>query len=54
MGFEIGQLSSVLASGSVGQQVDVGVLKALQNLEANVAAELFASLGLGQSVDTRA
>jgi len=51
---DVSALSSVLASSSVGQQVDVGVLKALQNLQTNVAAELFASLGLGQSVDTRA
>ncbi len=51
---DLSSVSSALSSGAVGQQVDVGVLKALQNLQVNVASEMFASLGLGQSVDTRA
>ena len=51
---DIGALSSGMALSSVGQQVDVGVLKALQNLDQNVAAELFASIGLGSGVDASA
>jgi uncharacterized PurR-regulated membrane protein YhhQ (DUF165 family) len=51
---DVGALSTGLATSAVGQQVDVGVLKTLQNLDKNLAAELFASIGLGQAVDTRA
>ena len=43
-----------LAGGSltsVGEQVDIGVLGALQNLDKNVAAELFSSIGLGGTID---
>jgi hypothetical protein len=39
---------------ALGQQIDVGVLGALQNLDRNVANELFSSLGLGTLVDTYA
>lgn len=51
---DVGALSTELATTSVAQQVDIGVPKTLQNLDKNLAAELFASLGIGQSVDTRA
>ena len=49
-------LANIAGGGlaSVGQQVDVGVLKALQNLDRNVTAELFSSLGLGTVVDAYA
>jgi len=40
--------------GGVAQQVDIGVLSALQNLEQNVASQLFSSLGLGTVVDAYA
>lgn len=50
----IGALSSGMALASVGQQVDVGVMKALQNLDKNVASELFASIGLGSGIDVKA
>lgn len=51
---DISALSSTMATGGVAQQVDVGMLKALQNLEVNLTSELFATIGLGQSVDTHA
>ena len=47
-------LSTDLAASSVGQQVSVSVLRAVDNLSKNVAAELFSSLGLGSNVDIRA
>lgn len=43
-----------IEGGAVAQQVDVGVLRALQNLEQNVASQLFSSLGLGTVVDAYA
>lgn len=51
---DIASLSSGLALSGVGQQVDVGVLKALQNLSKATAAELFSSIGLGSQVDSYA
>lgn len=47
-------LSSALSSASVGGQVAIGVLKATQSLEQQLAATLFASLGLGTAVDAHA
>jgi hypothetical protein len=51
---DLSTIGTGLAQSAVGQQIDAGVLKALQNLDKNAAAELFASLGLGTAVDTRA
>ena len=51
---DIASLSTGMAASAVGQQVDVGVLRAVQNLDENVAAELFASMGVGRSVDALA
>lgn len=51
---DVGSISTELAQGAVAGQVDVGVLKAVQNLDQNVAAELFASIGLGNGVDASA
>lgn len=51
---DVASLRTALASSAVGQQVDAGVLRTLQNLDKNVAAELFASLGLGTGVDASA
>lgn len=51
---DTGSVGSSLANVAAAGQIDVGVLAALQNLDRNVAAELFASIGLGQSIDVRA
>lgn len=51
---DIGSIATGLAAGSVAQSLDVGVLKALQNLDANVTAEMMASIGVGNFVDAKA
>ncbi len=51
---DVGALSTGLAMSSVGNQVDVGVLKAIQNLDKTMSGELFASIGLGKGVDAYA
>jgi len=51
---DLGSLSTGMAMSAVGSQVQIGVLKSLQNLDKSLAAEMFASIGLGQSVDVRA
>ncbi len=48
-----GLAASGVASGVTGA-VDVGVLKAVNNLDAATAAVLAASLGLGSNVDAYA
>ena len=50
---DIATLSSA-ASGSVGAAINVALLKATQNLDQSEAALLFASIGLGQSVNALA
>jgi len=51
---DVAALSTDLSLSATAGQVDVGVLKALQNLDQSVAAQLAASIGLGQSVDAYA
>jgi len=51
---DIAAIASGLSSSSVGQNVDLGVLKALQNLDQAVAGQLAASIGLGTGIDTYA
>lgn len=52
MGFDAAEaLSSALSTSAISDQISVGVIKAVQNLDKNVAAELFSSIGLGQNVD---
>lgn len=51
---DIAALSTSLSASATAGQIDVGVLKALQNLDQNVAAQLAASLGIGRNVDTYA
>jgi hypothetical protein len=48
---DIASLSTDLSLSSVGGQIDAGVLAAVQSLDKNVEAELFASIGLGGSFD---
>lgn len=48
---DLSSIATGLAAASVSQSVDVGVLKAVQNLDAATSAELFASIGLGTGVD---
>ncbi len=45
-------LSTSLSLSATSGRVDVNVLKAVQNLDKNVAAQLAASIGIGQNVDT--
>lgn len=51
---DAGSVSTVLAQSAVSEQVGVGVLKALQNLDQNLAARLFSSIGIGQNIDISA
>ncbi|HEY8296782.1 MAG TPA: hypothetical protein VIG32_01995 [Candidatus Baltobacteraceae bacterium] len=50
----MGAIASGLASASVSGQVDVGVLKAVQNLDQTLVNQLFGSIGLGQGVNALA
>lgn len=47
-------LSTSMLLSSVGGQVNIGVLKAVQNLDKTLTAQMFASIGLGGAVDTSA
>ena len=47
-------LASSLSSSNVSAGVNIGVLKALENLDATVGAQLAASIGLGTAVDAYA
>ena len=49
---DLSSIASGLAASSVTQGVDVGVLKAVQNLDQAQAALLFSSIGLGSQVNT--
>jgi|GEM_PF-2138750 hypothetical protein len=51
---DVGSVATSLVQSNVAGQVNVGVLHAVLNLDRAVAAELFASLGLGQAVDVYA
>lgn len=51
---DVSALACAMSLASTGAQVETGVLKAIQNLSQNVAAELFASIGLGSQVDVSA
>ena len=48
---DLSGIATSLAASSVSQSVDVGVLKAVQNLDAVTSAMMFASIGLGTGVD---
>ena len=48
---DLGSVSTGLAQTAVATQVNVSVLKSLQNLEGALAAELFGSIGVGTNVD---
>lgn len=51
---DLQSIASDLAASSVTQGIDIGVLKAVQNLAAASSAELFASIGLGTGVNALA
>jgi hypothetical protein len=51
---DLASVATDLSSSSVAQSANVGVLKAVQKLDAVVGAQLAASLGLGNSVDAYA
>ena len=48
---DVAALSTGLASASVSEGVNVGVLSQLQTLDKIVAAKLFSSIGIGGAVD---
>jgi hypothetical protein len=47
-------LASSMALSSAASQVTVGVMKDLQNLQSDLVARLFGSMGIGNSVDAYA
>ena len=49
---DVASLSTTMTAASVGQGVQIGVLKAVQNLDLATTAELFNSIGLGNAVNT--
>lgn len=51
---DVATLSTDLALSATAGQVDTGVLKAVQNLDRTVGAQLAASIGIGQNVDAYA
>ena len=51
---DVTALASAMSLTSTDTKVNVGVLKAVQNLSLNTAAELFASLGVGSRIDASA
>jgi hypothetical protein len=51
---DVAALSTDLSLSAAAGQVDLGVLKAVQNLDQNVGAQLAASIGLGRNVDAYA
>jgi hypothetical protein len=53
-GVDAASLSTSMLLSSVGGQVNIGVLKAVQNLDKTLTAQMFASIGLGGAVDTSA
>jgi len=50
----IASLSTAAVASSVGASLNVSLLKATQNLDKSEASLLFASIGLGQSVNALA
>lgn len=55
MGFDsAAALSTSLSASSVADQVQVGVVRSVNNLDKTLATELFGSLGLGQNIDIHA
>lgn len=51
---DLSGIATGLAAASVTQGVDIGVLKAVQNLDAATSAMMFASIGLGTGIDALA
>ncbi|HEV7179175.1 MAG TPA: hypothetical protein VGN11_04855 [Candidatus Baltobacteraceae bacterium] len=51
---DLGSIATGLVNSSVGNSINVDLLKSVQNLDQNVAALLAASIGLGGSVDAYA
>jgi hypothetical protein len=50
----VGALASSMALSSVASQVSTGVMKDIQNLQADLVSRLFSSIGLGNGIDTYA
>jgi hypothetical protein len=51
---DVAALSTAASSSAVANSVNIGVLNSVQTLDKIVAAKLFASIGLGATVDSLA
>lgn len=53
-GMNVGSIAGDMALSAVNGQVNVSVMKATQNLQEDLVARLFGSIGLGNSVNATA
>ncbi|HLI97030.1 MAG TPA: hypothetical protein VKT72_13255 [Candidatus Baltobacteraceae bacterium] len=51
---DVGSIATGMALSSVAGQVGVGVMKDIQNLQSDLVARLFGSMGIGNSIDAYA
>ncbi len=51
---DVGAIAGSMALSSTASQVTLGVMKDAQNLEKDLAARLFGSVGIGNGVDAYA
>jgi hypothetical protein len=47
-------LSTALSAGAVSSQTGVALLRSIEGLDKKLAAQLFASIGVGSVIDARA
>jgi hypothetical protein len=50
----VGDIAGSMALSSVADQVSMGVMKDIQNLQADLVSRLFGSIGIGNGVDAYA
>ena len=51
---DLSSIGASISTGGVSEQIDIGVLNAVSNLEQVQSALLFASIGIGSGVDASA
>jgi hypothetical protein len=51
---DVGALSTSMAMSNAASSVTIGVMRDAQNLEQDLVARLFGSMGVGNAVDTYA
>ena len=51
---DVGEISGALAAANVSNGIGVSLMKDLGNLQGDLAARLFSTMGLGQNIDTYA